>query len=879
MKTGQAAIWLLTVILTVYAGLFLVQEYTKVDVMCRIGDIWSLIDLREDSPGVFTTVDPEDYPGDPVPEPGDTLVTVAGLPATIDNYFSVFSTATPAGLALEIEFREPDRISLEGSVSTSMAAFFAIPLDIAFGTGVIDPVGATRRGWSLVRSPVVSTMVITRSIPTILKVQYIFLFVIRVLITASLFGAGIHAFAKRPDEPAVRVMTLFCLAMAAFMVFPVQVINIAYATFRLPLGEGLLKIIGAAGYFAAPLWLHLHMLFPRVRSNFTAQRRRVLAGIYLPVAALVALNLFTDLSALRIASGLLVTAYFVAGFVMLGRARRLSADLLERRQARVVMWASAPGFLLFLILTWAQVAFMDFFMSLHYVYRLYLVNLQFLSILPAPLGIAHAMAKYRLHEVESRYRRGTMFLAVNALLLATFVAFVYGMGRALSSVAGIGGTTPILIISLSLAVGFSPAQRRLRNSIEDRVFPERKRLRALLGGFLQETRGVAEREAFWTLLGTRLAEGLDADPVVPVIRNGMGRAELFARGTEPSPFQTGDEFVRRLCSEGRPLLLDELLASGRIPVDPEQRIWFSSRRIALLLPLPSHEDVIGFVAVGRKRSGEDYRAFELETLGSLSGQFALSAENIELMEEKVEKKKLQEQLSIARTIQQGLLPGALPETPGLEVSASIVFCLEVAGDYYDVVPMTEGRTLLAVGDATGKGVGPALLMASLQATLRSISGVDISLADMMGRVNRLVFANTSPEYFITLFAAVFDPGTGTLEWVNAGHNPPLLKRASGEMTMLWDGGLLLGVSRDAAYVSGRTVLERGDVLVMYTDGLTEAMDGSGEEYGERRLAGMVDGAFGDDPCAVIRVVVEDVGRFHGGNEFGDDFTMMVARRL
>jgi sigma-B regulation protein RsbU (phosphoserine phosphatase) len=149
----------------------------------------------------------------------------------------------------------------------------------------------------------------------------------------------------------------------------------------------------------------------------------------------------------------------------------------------------------------------------------------------------------------------------------------------------------------------------------------------------------------------------------------------------------------------------------------------------------------------------------------------------------------------------------------------------------------------------------------------------------VAKVKRLVFANTAPDYFITLFAAIFDPGTGTLEWVNAGHNPPFLRRASGEMTMLHDGGLLLGVSREAVYVSGRTVLDPGDILVMYTDGLTEAMDGSGEEYGERRLAGMVEGACGDGPCAIVSAVVEDVGRFHGGNEFGDDFTMMVARRL
>lgn len=874
----NTAVRVLTVLFTLYAGVYLVQEFTKVDVMCRIGDIWSLLDLRDEGPGIFTSVDPEDFPEGPVPEPGDSLLTVDGLTATIANYFTVFSTGTPAGREVGIVYREPSRIRMDSTVSTSMAFLLATPVDAALGTGIADSVGEGH-GWAVIAPPPVSTTVVTRSIPAVYKVQIILLFIVRVLITAGFLSTAAYTLARRPGDHAVRVMALFCMGMTSLMVFSSNIIAMAYATFRLPFETGLLTATRLFGAFSASFWLHLHMLFPFERQRFAAHRKAALAAIYLPIAALVVFNMLDDGRMLNIVTVSVLTFYFIAGFVMLRRARSMSAGLLERREARTVMWGAAPGFIVFMLFVWVQLLFAREIQALSFTSRLLMANIQFLSILPAPLSIARAMGRYRLHDAETKYRKGTLFLIVNVFLLAFIVAFAYGAGRALSSAAGIGGTTPVLLISLSLAVGFAPVQRILRNELENRFFPERRRLRALLGGLLQEIRGIGDRGEFWDLLARRLAEGLDAEPVIPVAKAGASSTSLSDGGEAPAPFNTDDMFVQRLCSEGRPLLLDELQASGRIPLDPAQADWFAERRIALLLPLPSHGGCIGFVAAGRKRSGEDFKAFELEILGSLSGQMAMAAENIELMEEKVEKEKLEEQLSIARTIQKGLLPGEMPDTPGLSVSASIQFCLEVAGDYYDVIPMSGGRTLLAVGDATGKGVGPALLMANLQATLRSISDVGMPLAGMIERANRMVYANTSPEYFITMFAAVFDPDASTLEWVNAGHNPPILLGAGGGIFELSEGGLLLGVSRDARYASGRISFGHDDTLVMYSDGLTEAMDASGEEYGTERLAAAARGAAGRETCTVVREIVSDVRRFHGSDSFRDDFTIMVARRL
>jgi sigma-B regulation protein RsbU (phosphoserine phosphatase) len=234
---------------------------------------------------------------------------------------------------------------------------------------------------------------------------------------------------------------------------------------------------------------------------------------------------------------------------------------------------------------------------------------------------------------------------------------------------------------------------------------------------------------------------------------------------------------------------------------------------------------------------------------------------------------------VARKIQEGLLPGTLPSARGLELAARIRFCLDVAGDYYDVVPLRDGRTLLAIGDVAGKGVGAALLMANLQASLRVVRNTGAALPDVMREINALVCENTPDDLFITLFVAVFDPATCGLDYVNAGHNPPVLVRADGSCERLGEGGLLLGVRPGACYGQASLRLKPGDLLLMFTDGVSEAMNGSGAEYGEERIERVACRAHrGAVPLGqVVDGLENDVVAFTGRDTFQDDFTLLLAR--
>jgi serine phosphatase RsbU (regulator of sigma subunit) len=828
VRVGMLVISVLVAILVVAA---LAQDYTKADTFIRMGDIWSMLSLEPDSLGFFTEVDMDDFVSPPFPVRGDTLVSVDGLPATMGNYFSVFTTGTPAGLEVPIEFRHDG---------------------VDYGTTVR-----------------------TRSIPLRYRLLITPLLYLRFAISISLFAVGAWAFAKRPLSRAVRVLTLFCYSMAISMCYSFMTLPQVYAGFSLPFEPILFAVLGLFGFLAAPLWLNLQYVFPRDEPWYLRRRLLLDLATYLPPAVLLVAMLLTG-SERTVLFGLLTGIYLTAGSILLIRSCRRAVDPIERRMVRLVLWGSTPAIILILLLNTGMAFFTKSWVHLTTVLKLAVTNALFLAVLLIPASFAVAFGKYRLLEVEGRVRKGTLFVVVNIALLALLLGLVYKAGGWLMALTDTGGPVPILVASIGLAVGFAPAQRVIRHYLEDRIFPERRRLRLLLKDFLSTTRGVSDRDEFWATLRRSLSSGLHTAVVEPVLFRGGDTAAEGTCDDGPAPFRRSDPLLQRLALEGKPMLIDEIVCCGRLDLDRTQIEWFESRETVLLLPLAAHDGLLGFVAAGRKQGDEDYTAADLEILTSLSQQIGLAAENMELLEEKLEKERIQEQLQIARRIQTSLLPETIPSIPGLELSARIRFCLEVAGDFYDLITLPDGRLMLTVGDVSGKGVGPALLMANLQASVRAMAGTGIGLPGLVARLNRLVFEASPAEYFITLFAAVYDPSARSLEWVNAGHNPPLLLGGGG-CRLLDEGGLLLGVKPHEAYVSACAVLAPGDLLLMYTDGVSEEQGPDGEEFGIERIAASAAAGRSEPLDDLLDRLELEIREFSGRDSFADDLTLLAAR--
>jgi phosphoserine phosphatase RsbU/P len=299
--------------------------------------------------------------------------------------------------------------------------------------------------------------------------------------------------------------------------------------------------------------------------------------------------------------------------------------------------------------------------------------------------------------------------------------------------------------------------------------------------------------------------------------------------------------------------------------------------VKVLIPMILHNEIRGVLALGKKMSGEEYTQGNLEFLFSLGNLVIISLENSRLFAEAIEKQKMEDELLIAREIQKGLLPGKLPDIPKYDIAAINISSKQVGGDYYDVIKLSEAKFIIAVGDVSGKGTPASLLMANLQAMIRALVPLGLSLSELTKRVNDLIFESTGNDRFITFFWGAINPNSNTFNFVNAGHNPPILLRRDGTIERLEVGGLLLGIMKTVVpYQEGDIQLNAGDTLVLFTDGVSEAMNSDGVEYGEEKLLSVIQLNRNAMADVLMNKIVASVQEYSGAYQ-SDDITMVVIK--
>lgn len=329
-----------------------------------------------------------------------------------------------------------------------------------------------------------------------------------------------------------------------------------------------------------------------------------------------------------------------------------------------------------------------------------------------------------------------------------------------------------------------------------------------------------------------------------------------------------------------PASVRDAVADREDPFVPSPEEPLGQAGVALVCPLGAEGRVVGVLLVGPRANGQPYDDGDRALVEAI-GRLALTAIRTGyLLDEQAEKRRMDEEMRIARSIQERLLPQSLPPVPGAELAVVALPSRAVGGDLYDALTLPDGRIFLAVADVTGKGVPASLLMANLQACLHVLYPDGLaSLPDAAARANRVICENTSAATFITAFFALYDPQTHVLRYVNAGHNPPYIVREDGSVDELTDGGLILGVMKGMVYDEGQATLAPGDVLAMFSDGVTEAMGDAQEEYGEDRLIAVLRATRNEPAAAVVARVQADVEAFTGPvAQRYDDFTLVVLHR-
>ena len=303
-----------------------------------------------------------------------------------------------------------------------------------------------------------------------------------------------------------------------------------------------------------------------------------------------------------------------------------------------------------------------------------------------------------------------------------------------------------------------------------------------------------------------------------------------------------------------------------------------SMGIELILPIQDQGETTAILCLGPKLTGLPYLTEDFELLSALGNLTFVSIKNSFLVDEQIEKERLEEEMRLAREIQEGLLPQDMPEVKGVDIATLALPSRHVGGDYFDVIQLANGNVLFAIADVTGKGVPASLLMANLQACLHTMVPMDLSLEEVCAHMNRVICQNTGYDKFITAFIALYDPRTHTFDYVNAGHNPPMVLRHSGNIELLDKGGLLLGVMTGLPYERGSIELAAEDLVVMFTDGVTEAMSPEMEEYEEDRLEASLRRHAHLPSQTILNNIVSDIEVFteHTAVRY-DDMTLIVAK--
>jgi serine phosphatase RsbU (regulator of sigma subunit) len=301
-------------------------------------------------------------------------------------------------------------------------------------------------------------------------------------------------------------------------------------------------------------------------------------------------------------------------------------------------------------------------------------------------------------------------------------------------------------------------------------------------------------------------------------------------------------------------------------------------RSVLAVPLGVTEKVFGIIYADSPIAEGRFTEDHLKVLTTLASVAAIRVENARLVEARLERERLERELALASEIQQRFQPTAPPHITGYELQGISFPCYEIGGDYYDFIEREDGRLVIALGDVSGKGTAAALLMSSLHAAIHAQSASHDSLVATISAVNRYLADNIPANRFVTLFYAELEPESGSLSFLNAGHNPPLIVHAAGTVEQLASGGLPLGIKPDADYREGRTQLQPGDVLVIYSDGVTEAVSPSGEEFGPTRLYEVVQRNVEASAAGIRDRIESSLTKFAQGTSAADDITLVIVKR-
>jgi sigma-B regulation protein RsbU (phosphoserine phosphatase) len=509
-----------------------------------------------------------------------------------------------------------------------------------------------------------------------------------------------------------------------------------------------------------------------------------------------------------------------------------------------------------------------------------------------PVTMAYVIVVHRAMEVRVAIRQGLQYalarggVRVIQVIFSAVVIWValnllnqpYNMRR-VDRVFLLGSSVTLILLAGRLA-------ERLRSWLDRRFFREAVNAEQVLSELGETVRGIVETPKLLETVARRVSESLHVERVALLLGEGGGYCPAFVLGTGPSldGCFPSDGAVARQLRPGAPAyvyLEDRESWVQRIP--GEERGRLERLGAQLLVPLGSQDKMMGFLSLGPKQAEAPYTRSDVRLLASVAAQTGLALENSRLTaaiaQEVAQRERLNREIEIAREVQDRLFPQELPPIQGLDYYGACRPALGVGGDYYDFLAISGGSLGIAIGDVSGKGIAAALLMATLQAAVRGCAMTgEQDLGATMRHVNRLVYGSSASNRYATFFYARYDPASRRLAYVNAGHNPPLVLRGD-QALRLEASGTVVGLLPDYPYQQAAVTLEPGDLLIAFTDGISEAMNSAREEWSEEAVIAAARACDGLSARETLERLVAAADAFAAGAPQHDDMTLVVGRVL
>jgi sigma-B regulation protein RsbU (phosphoserine phosphatase) len=643
------------------------------------------------------------------------------------------------------------------------------------------------------------------------------------------------------------------------------------------------------GFYASFLILRFFWSFPKpfkFAEKKWVKKFLQIAPIVLIIASYIVRNIFVyphagfnDVSlGIIIVNNILILTALVTGLVSLYINYFRIKDKAQRKPIYIILFAYTLGVASLLYTNFIAPAISDtIFNSPEYYTPIILIAF-------LPIAFGYSIFRYQLMDVSVVIKNAIIYGAATLTIAAAYFLVIYLLGQGISQAIGTQYQGIIAgIIFIIFALVFQSTKDKFQNFLTAKFYPEQFAYQKILVKFSSDISSVVGLENILDKTYETFTNALKINNFGIMVRGNNNDDLVLVRSKE---IRNEDLVVNQSSIQS---FIEQKKSLSKLPViEREEFISVCKERSGVLvendiytiIPMTVKSKVVGLLLLGLKHSGAQFSYEDLELLNAVANQAAISIENARLYETEKQKLSIERDLDLARKIQQGLLPGCIPKVNKLDICGQMIPAMQVGGDYYDLIKISDSKLFVVVGDVSGKGLSASLYMAKLQTMIQLACTIDKTPKQILVDINKRLYESLERSWFVTMTLALFDSSTNTVKFCRAGHMP-LITATNGTIksykTQGIGVGLESGIIFESSLVEEEVSLTPGQIFAFFSDGITEAMNESNDLFGEEKLSELLKNKSAKSSNDIMDEIWESITRFRGRAEQSDDMTMVLVK--